>query len=60
MEAPDSGSRSPFTSFPDGWFLLEFSRDMPAGKPVCRLSLFPAEEVNGFAFARSSLSTSSE
>ena len=26
----DTGSRFPFTSFPDGWFFFELSRNLPA------------------------------
>ncbi|WP_419165861.1 hypothetical protein [Candidatus Palauibacter sp.] len=34
MEEPDSGRRSPFTSFSNGWFFLELSSPMPpAGLP---------------------------
>ena len=36
MDAPDSSGRFPFTSFPDGWFFFELSRNMPAGKLVGR------------------------
>ena len=34
MDEQDSGGRFPFTSFPDGWFFFELSRNMPPGKLV--------------------------
>ena len=34
LDALESGGRFPFTSFPDGWFFFELSRNLPPGKLV--------------------------